>query len=213
MLVARPRHLAAKESEMRTSGTIARWAIGFSLLLPLLAGCAGLSYCREEVALRGVIHHALQRERLPSLPPKYRQHFKNGWKQAYYNISKGADPCPPSTPPEQYWTTKFQNVDGGRKISAWFAGYQRGVEAAQRDCRHVYSKVPLGPYCERPSAHWCEPPTVRNTFPHEEVIEMIGIDQLGDTPSDTGVELSSFEAGPTINAGPTIVHLPSVHQE
>ena len=125
-------------------------------LAATLPGCAGLTRLHQEVALKALIHKGYKGE-ATHVPPQYARDFERGWKQAYYNVSFGADPCPPSTPPGHYWTIKYQNAEGVRKISAWFAGYRRGVQAAIADCRPIYNEVPVGAICVRQSAVECSP--------------------------------------------------------
>ena len=122
-----------------------------------LCGCAAsVRHLKEDVGLRLLAHRAYLASHTPA-SCQYPKHFASGWKQAYYDISLGGDPCPPSTPPQQYWTLKYQNPEGCRKIASWFSGYHHGVSAAYRDCRPKYSKVPVGSYCERQSAAECNP--------------------------------------------------------
>ena len=85
------------------------------------------------------------------------RHFERGWRQAYYNVSKGADPCPPSVPPEVYWSTKYQNAEGSVKIAAWYDGYRQGAAAAQEACRSVFSNIPVVERCVRESSMQCAP--------------------------------------------------------
>ena len=176
---------------------------GLLVLLALATSCgcaAGMHHLREDVGLKLLAKRAYKSE--PASACTYPKHFSRGWKQAYYNVSLGADPCPPSIPPQPYWSKKYQDAEGCRKIEAWYAGYHKGVEAALRDCRPQYNKVPIGAFCERQSEAECRPtsefpPTELNEVSPplsppvpEEANTASSLDQL---PQDSRVEFSSFE--------------------
>ena len=145
-----------------------------ALLLAFLPGCATLRNAHEGIAIREIAHKAYHAERHAPGPSKVARHFERGWKQGFYNVSVGADPCPPSTPPQEYWSVKYQNPDGCRMISAWFEGYQRGVRVALAQHRDAYNNVPVGSRCFRQSSMECTP------------VEYHGSEHYGpDLPLDT----------------------------
>lgn len=192
--------------------------IAFAISSPAFVGCAGVSYLQNEVALKDLAHQAYRCE--PGVPKrnKYARHFERGWVQAYYNISKGADCCPPSAPPEQYWSTKYQNNDGQRKIAAWFTGYSCGVAAAQRDCRDKFATVPVGASCTRERATKCSPSERVDGLLDDAASlsqserpfarQIGGVSNVGDVTSlpPTSIEQSSFQS-------PTFERLPELDFE
>ena len=141
-------------------------------MLPLLVGCAGWSevrQMRQELALRKSVNDAFRKEKpVRSGNPT---HFSRGWRQAYYNVSKGSDTCPPSFPPAHYWHSKYQNADGKRKIASWFEGYSCGAAAAVRDGRQHFNTVPFTVYCERESSYQCMPVPTYHVY---EMLEVAG---------------------------------------
>ena len=126
------------------------------LSLPAL-GCVGLPRVHQEVALTSLVKKAYRAEPGTPKSSQYARHFERGWKQAYYDVSRGADGCPPSVPPESYWSIKYQNPEGCRRIAAWFEGYECGVLAAQRDGRQLFADVPIGEICSREDSGVCNP--------------------------------------------------------
>ncbi len=133
--------------------------VGF-VVCPSLVGCSGARFHREELALLETAKRAYRCEaRAPSVN-KYSRHFERGWKQAYYNVAKGMGTCPPSTPPEAYWSHKYKSPDGCRKIAAWYEGYRLGALAAQGDCQNLFADVPVVGSCQREDACLCCPEEV-----------------------------------------------------
>lgn len=126
-----------------------------SITLLFASGCAGIRHFQEDATLKMLAHKAYLG--VESKNCEHPSDFAKGWKQAYYNISMGSDPCPPTVPPQRYWSAKYQSAAGRRKIACWFAGYEQGVAAAQRDCRDYFSDVPVGAYCQRDSVTKCTP--------------------------------------------------------
>ena len=142
---------------MRISNRTTLNGTAASLLMMMATGCAGLGDLQQEIARKELVHDAYRCEQAEPGSVKYARHFERGWRQGYYDVTKGGDGCPPSVPPQQYWTVKYQNAEGCRQIATWYNGYRRGVTAARRDGRHLYSGVPVGAVCERPRAHECFP--------------------------------------------------------
>lgn len=133
--------------------TVIILCLGTSLLL---SGCTGVSRLREELATREMAKSSYASNYHGTATCQESRHFERGWRQAYYNVSKGADPCPPSVPPEVYWSTKYQNPEGCGKIAAWYEGYRAGATVAKSECRDAYSKVPVMARCVREEVP-CEP--------------------------------------------------------
>lgn len=167
------------------------------LITSSLVGCSGLSNCREELSLFEAAKYAYRCEpAAPTVVTKYSRHFERGWQQGYYNVSKGMGTCPPATPPEPYWSIKYKNQDGCRKIAAWYEGFNRGALAAQRDCRDDFSSVPLVGSCQRDDACQCCPEESIRSAPASEV-------QIEDGYTDTG--LSFFDDSSSDDFDPQIV--------
>ena len=124
-------------------------------ILPL--GCTGLSHFREDIALREMAKHSYASKSNPRGTGDHARHYERGWRQAYFNVSRGADTCPPSVPPEVYWSTKYQTPRGCQQIAAWYEGYRCGAAAAEAECRPAYSKVPVMANCIRPDSQECNP--------------------------------------------------------
>jgi hypothetical protein len=54
-----------------------------------------------------------------------------GWKEGYRSIAMGGAGNPPTLPPKQYWSPKYQSPDGQQAIAAWYAGFHDGAVAAE----------------------------------------------------------------------------------
>ncbi|MFO0896834.1 MAG: hypothetical protein U0836_05315 [Pirellulales bacterium] len=68
--------------------------------------------------------------------------FETGWRQGYYDVAGGMDGQRPITPPRRYWAARYQTPAGEKQVEAWFAGYELGAAAAQRDGIGYWSFVP-----------------------------------------------------------------------
>ena len=169
-------------------------------------GCAGLSTVREELALRELAKRSYAKCHHNCPSGLYSRDFERGWRQAYYNVSRGFDACPPSVPPEVYWSTKYQNPQGCKSIAAWYQGYSAGASTAVSECRSGFSKVPLIANCVREEEMQCTPvqplrhPAVEGFVFNEalsgEVMETASVDSFEDisgdlplTPSRVGDEV------------------------
>lgn len=127
----------------------------FKILTALigLSACCGCHAAREhmrDTSLRYLAHRAYSLADRPGAHDPFPRDFRAGWEQAYYNVSIGLDPCPPSVPPECYWGTRFDTPAGRQRVDAWFRGYQYGAAAAVCDQRDQVNPLPTGPECERP---------------------------------------------------------------
>lgn len=162
-----------------------------------MVGCSGMRFHREELALLDTAKRAYQCEAQAPSVNKYSRHFERGWKQAYYNVAKGLGTCPPSSPPEAYWSHKYKNPDGCRKIAAWYEGYRLGAAAAQRDCQHLFSDVPVVGSCQREDACLCCPEKVIRS---EEVSSSVNLsdsraDDLEAEETAQKIDLNESSAG------------------
>jgi|GEM_PF-5865872 len=137
----------------RTTHLVASIAI----FIVVATGCAGLSTVREELALREMAKRSYAKCHHNRPSGLYSRDFERGWRQAYYNVSRGYDACPPSVPPEVYWSTKYQNPQGCKSIAAWYQGYNIGATTATAECRSGFSKVPVMANCVRDEATQCNP--------------------------------------------------------
>lgn len=68
--------------------------------------------------------------------------FETGWRQGYYDVAGGMDGQRPITPPRRYWAARYQSPAGQKQVEAWFAGYELGAAAAQRDGIGYWAFVP-----------------------------------------------------------------------
>jgi hypothetical protein len=68
--------------------------------------------------------------------------FEAGWREGYYDVADGKDGQRPITPPRRYWAARYQSPAGERQVEAWFAGYELGAAAAQRDGIGYWAFVP-----------------------------------------------------------------------
>jgi hypothetical protein len=73
---------------------------------------------------------------------EYRWHFRDGFKAGYRAGASDPDACPPSVPPQKYWSVRYQNPVGRAKVQAWFEGYSYGIIESHVDGVHYYSQIP-----------------------------------------------------------------------
>ena len=128
--------------------------------MAIAGGCTSFSRCSEEMTLLDTAKRAYRHSgaAAPKSGTKFSRHFERGWQQGYYNVSKGMGDCPPSVPPEAYWSIRYKNPDGCRKIAAWYDGFRAGATAAQCDARDQFSDVPyMAAGCQREGACMCSP--------------------------------------------------------
>jgi hypothetical protein len=59
--------------------------------------------------------------------------FRDGYLEGYTTVAGGGRPCAPALPPRRYWAACYQSTAGRAKINAWYAGFQEGITAAERD--------------------------------------------------------------------------------
>lgn len=130
---------------------------GFATFIVFLTGCSGLSSYRDDMAIQAMAKRSYARREGKRAVGPCSKDYERGWRQAYFDISHGGDGCPPSVPPEVYWSTKYQNPQGCKHITAWYDGYRCGSAAAMAECRSSFAKVPVVANCIRPSAVECSP--------------------------------------------------------
>ncbi|MBL9090253.1 MAG: hypothetical protein JNL96_03460 [Planctomycetaceae bacterium] len=73
--------------------------------------------------------------------PFFDKDFKHGWRQGYYDFSTGRACKPPVLPPKEYWAPCYQSCHGQAQIAQWYAGYQKGMIAAEKKCGNCFHIV------------------------------------------------------------------------
>ena len=73
---------------------------------------------------------------------EHKRHFRDGFKAGYQAAAWAGDVCPPSIPPQKYWSARYQNPEGREKVHAWFEGYSHGVIEANADGIPFYTEIP-----------------------------------------------------------------------
>jgi hypothetical protein len=68
--------------------------------------------------------------------------YATGWKKGYFSVAMGGPGCPPAIPPERYWRSKYQSLEGQRAIEAWYRGFEDGSLASERDGTNNWHEVP-----------------------------------------------------------------------
>lgn len=63
----------------------------------------------------------------------YPKHYGKGFRAGYRNVAGGGDGCPPTLPPQCYWSVCYQNPVGQAKVQEWFRGWVYGANAARID--------------------------------------------------------------------------------
>jgi hypothetical protein len=77
---------------------------------------------------------------------EYLEDFAYGFKSGFMNIASGGNGCPPTLPPDYYWSVCMQSGEGECRVQTWFDGYSAGVlEAETRGIRNR-NKIPLSNY-------------------------------------------------------------------
>jgi hypothetical protein len=122
------------------------------MLLLLLAGSGGcasrIEEWRSNTLQRWRATFAWYSEPHPKDIP-HKHYYAKGWKDAFFDVANGSDGHAPVLPPNQYWSSKYQNPAGHAKIRAWFAGYQDGAIAAEqigvREWNYIQTGPPRGP--------------------------------------------------------------------
>jgi len=71
----------------------------------------------------------------------FSEHFQNGFRAGYTDVSQGRDGFVPALPPAEYRGYEFQSADGAKCVNSWFEGYPAGVAAAKRDKTGNYNDV------------------------------------------------------------------------
>jgi hypothetical protein len=78
------------------------------------------------------------------------KHYKDGWKQGYFDLSTGQCNEPPATPPHEYWDAKYQSLEGREAIDEWYSGWQDGATAAEQDGRPYFHPIVASPTAPAP---------------------------------------------------------------
>jgi len=63
----------------------------------------------------------------------YPHHYGKGFRAGYRDVANGGEGCPPTMPPQCYWSVCYQNPAGQQKVQEWFRGYVYGANAAKID--------------------------------------------------------------------------------
>ncbi|MBA4017515.1 MAG: hypothetical protein C0483_10115 [Pirellula sp.] len=85
--------------------------------------------------------------------PMLNCHYKDGWREGYFDYSTGRRCKPPTLPPKKYWSSCYEGCEGQKAISEWYAGYQKGMIEAEKRCGNCWHEI-------RPRSD-CLPPGVR----------------------------------------------------
>jgi hypothetical protein len=125
------------------AGRLRRQAHGWTeimrvlFLLALLAsvaafsGCAGVQDLHYEATNSARSEWAWVSTSKNPLVWVWPSDYGHGWKEGYFDVSMGGTGCPPSLPPNKYWSAGYQTCEGQEKAKAWYAGYQDGATAAE----------------------------------------------------------------------------------
>lgn len=73
--------------------------------------------------------------------PMFNCHYKDGWREGYFDYSTGRRCKPPTLPPKQYWSSCYQGCEGQKAISEWYAGYQKGMIEAEKVCGNCWHEI------------------------------------------------------------------------
>ncbi len=60
------------------------------------------------------------------------KHFKNGFRDAFYEIADGGDGKVPPIPPKKYWNAYYRSPEGKVYAQQWFNGFRVGAATAIR---------------------------------------------------------------------------------
>lgn len=71
---------------------------------------------------------------------KYSCDYRDGYEQAYVDVSQGARGDVPALPPAHYWKSCARSPDGHQCAQDWFAGYAAGAVRAKA-IYEPYNKV------------------------------------------------------------------------
>lgn len=119
-----------------------------ALMLPLLFGL-GCSCLQEEIdedliCLRNYSDswHAwlYYRHNCPD-ETWYPHDYGKGFREGYRDVANGGNGCPPSLPPQCYWSVCYQNPIGQAQVQEWFRGYVFGANAARLDGVADYNQI------------------------------------------------------------------------
>lgn len=92
----------------------------------------------------------------PNVP--WRGDFTDGWRAGYYDVATGGCGRPPAVAPRKYWATKYQSPAGQKAAQNWFAGFQAGAIAAERNGHAGWNYVPSSPVSANSAHIMPEPP-------------------------------------------------------
>lgn len=153
------------------------------LFVGAVTGCGSMYHLREDLVVQREAKHEFDKVFTHLPKGKHARHYERGWRQAYYDVSVLGKTCPPSLPPQPYWSAKYKNQMGPSYVQQWYAGYNDGAAYA-REC----GMQPVLPW--QPSG--CNEPT----------IDACTLPDCGGTRSGTSLTPRGFEA-----YQPTPVHI------
>ena len=112
------------------------------ILCVAISGCAGTEDYQYRCLNRLRAVCAWREAPSPYADSCFASDFACGWREGYYEVSAGGSGEPPPVPPEEYWSTHYQNCEGQQAIEAWYRGYQEGAIAAEQSGRREWNYVP-----------------------------------------------------------------------
>lgn len=67
--------------------------------------------------------------------------FGEGFRDGYMSVANGGNGCVPALPPRNYWSWRYQSLEGQAKVAAWYAGFPYGAAAAEEDGAANYQMI------------------------------------------------------------------------
>lgn len=104
------------------------------ILLASLCGCSAVQPQTYHANLQDRIRTAYRSAPQPLANGPYGRQYERGWKQAYFDFSRGSDGQLPSVPPGAHRLDRCSDGTEMRRISAWYRGYEAGLLAAGCNC-------------------------------------------------------------------------------
>lgn len=104
------------------------------VLFASLCGCSSVQPQTSHANLQDRIRTAYRNAPQPLANGPYGRQYERGWKQAYFDFSRGSDRQLPSVPPGAYRLDRCSDGTEMRRISAWYRGYEAGLLAAGCNC-------------------------------------------------------------------------------
>jgi hypothetical protein len=104
----------------------------------------------------------------------YSRAFQNGFIDGFADyLDRGGKGMPPAMPPWCYRLSCYQNPRGHEEIENWFAGYRRGVAAAQATGLRTFRVIPTSaPGLKQPYPAFHHGTSMDGSLPNQEVPEL-----------------------------------------